>query len=124
MESLAQAFRRLRRICRHWVSFRFQHLDFGPSLAILEGAMLDRSKKHPRDPNQLAHQVFLESIGEATKYDPDQEKPVDPSKNPHAVAVTCHIVPPRCCQSIFRVVSRILFRPDRRTVAAQCARMG
>jgi hypothetical protein len=59
--------------------------------------MLDRcdtggvmpTNKRPRDPNQLAHQIFLESIGEAPKYDPTQEqaKPVDPSKNPHAVAL-------------------------------------
>jgi hypothetical protein len=47
------------------------------------------SSKRPRDPNQLAHQVFLESIGEAPKYDPSQPatKPVDPNKNPHAVAL-------------------------------------
>ena len=47
------------------------------------------SDKRPRDPNQLAHQIFLESIGEAPKYDPSQPvaKPVDPSKNPHAVAL-------------------------------------
>ena len=52
-------------------------------------AMPDRSKKRPRDPNQLAHQVFLESIGEAPKYDPDQveAKPTDTSKNPAAVAL-------------------------------------
>ena len=51
--------------------------------------MLDRSKKRPRDPNQLAHQIFLESIGEAPKYDPSvaEEKPADPDKNPHAVAL-------------------------------------
>jgi hypothetical protein len=51
--------------------------------------MLDRSKKRPRDPNQLAHQVFLESIGEAPKFDPAAPKPVagDPTKNPHAVAL-------------------------------------
>ena len=47
------------------------------------------SKKRPRDPNQLAYQVFLESIGEFPKYDPSQSeaKPVDLSKNPHAVAL-------------------------------------
>ncbi len=52
--------------------------------------MADRSSKaRPRDPNQLAHQVFLESIGEVPKYDPSQQetKPVDPNKNPHAVAL-------------------------------------
>lgn len=43
--------------------------------------MPDRSR--PRDPNQLAHQVFLESIGEAKR----EQKPVDPAKNPHAVAL-------------------------------------
>jgi hypothetical protein len=49
--------------------------------------MPDRSR--PRDPNQLAHRVFLESIGEAPKYDPLAKpvKPVDPNKNPHAVAL-------------------------------------
>ncbi len=50
--------------------------------------MLDRSKKRPRDPNELAHQVFLESIGQSEKFDPaTEEKPVDPTKNPHAVAL-------------------------------------
>jgi hypothetical protein len=51
--------------------------------------MLDRSKKRPRDPNSLAHQIFLESIGESPKFEPGtaDEKPVDPNKNPHAVAL-------------------------------------
>ena len=49
--------------------------------------MPDRSKKRPRDPNQLAYQIMLESTGQAPKYDPNEEKPVDPSKNPHAVAL-------------------------------------
>lgn len=51
--------------------------------------MLDRSKKRPRDPNELAHQIFLESIGEAPKFNPlvADAKPVDPNKNPHAVAL-------------------------------------
>ena len=49
--------------------------------------MLDRSKKRPRDPNQLAHQIFLESIGEAAVFNPATPLPVDPSKNPHAVAL-------------------------------------
>lgn len=50
--------------------------------------MPERSKnKRPRDPNELAHQVFLESIGEAPKFDPNEAKPVDPAKNPHAVAL-------------------------------------
>ena len=42
--------------------------------------MPDRSKKRPRDPNQLAYQIMLESTGQAPKYTP-QEKP----KNPAAV---------------------------------------
>ena len=45
--------------------------------------MPDRSKTRPRDPNQLAHRVFLESIGEAEKTEPPAEKP----KNPNAVAL-------------------------------------
>lgn len=45
--------------------------------------MPDRSKKRPRDPNELAHRIFLESIGEAPKVEPAQEKP----KNPAAVAL-------------------------------------
>ena len=49
--------------------------------------MLDRSKKRPRDPNQLAPQVMLESTGQAPKFNPEADKPVDPSKNPHAVAL-------------------------------------
>jgi len=47
--------------------------------------MLERSKKRPRDPNQLAYQVMLESTGQAKKFNPEQPKPVDPAKNPHAV---------------------------------------
>jgi hypothetical protein len=43
--------------------------------------MPDRSSKRPRDPNQLAHQVFLESIGEAPKTEPPALRP----KNPAAV---------------------------------------
>ena len=39
------------------------------------------SIKRPRDPNQLAHQVFLESIGEEAKQEPDD------GKNPAAVAL-------------------------------------
>jgi len=51
--------------------------------------MLDRSKKRPRDPNALAFQVMLESTGQIEKYDPTVEvdKPVDPAKNQHAVAL-------------------------------------
>ena len=45
--------------------------------------MPDRSSKRPRDPNQLAHQVFLESIGERPKTEPPAVKP----KNPAAVAL-------------------------------------
>ena len=49
--------------------------------------MLDRSKKRPRDPNQLAYQIMLESTGQAPKFNPEADKPVDPAKNPHAVAL-------------------------------------
>jgi hypothetical protein len=53
--------------------------------------MPERSKtpSRPRDPNQLAYEIMLESTGQAPKYEPGQEKlkPVDPSKNPHAVAL-------------------------------------
>jgi hypothetical protein len=45
--------------------------------------MPDRSSKRPRDPNQLAHQVFLESIGER----PKTKAPAAPAKNPAAVAL-------------------------------------
>jgi len=45
--------------------------------------MPDRSKTRPRDPNELAHRVFLESIGEA----PRTEPPVAKAKNPAAVAL-------------------------------------
>lgn len=30
---------------------------------------------------------MLESTGQAPKFNPNEEKPVDPSKNPHAVAL-------------------------------------
>lgn len=43
--------------------------------------MPERSKTRPRDPNELAHRVFLESIGEATKTEPPAPK------NPNAVAL-------------------------------------
>jgi len=50
--------------------------------------MPERSnKKRPRDPNQLAYQVMLESTGQAPEFNPEAEKPVDPTKNPHAVAL-------------------------------------
>jgi hypothetical protein len=42
--------------------------------------MPDRSKKRPRDPNQLAYQVMLESTGQAPKFEP-------PAKNPAAVSL-------------------------------------
>jgi hypothetical protein len=47
------------------------------------------SKQRPRDPNQLAYQIMLESTGQAPKFDPakPQTKPMDPTKNPHAVAL-------------------------------------
>jgi hypothetical protein len=50
---------------------------------MLISVMPDRSKTRPRDPNQLAHRVFLESIGEAPKTEPPTIKP----KNPAAVAL-------------------------------------
>ena len=43
--------------------------------------MPDRSKKRPRDPNQRAYQIMLESTGQAPKYQPEREK------NPAAVAL-------------------------------------
>ena len=52
--------------------------------------MPDRSTKaRPRDPNQLAYRIIQEATGQVPKYDPSQEKPkpVDPAKNPHAVAL-------------------------------------
>ena len=45
--------------------------------------MPDRSKTRPRDQNQLAHQVFLESIGEAPKVEDD----LAPKKNEAAVSL-------------------------------------
>ena len=52
--------------------------------------MLDRSKKRPRDPNQLAYQIMLESTGQAPPFSPVTDSadiPVNPNKNPHAVAL-------------------------------------
>lgn len=49
--------------------------------------MPDRSKSRPRDPNQLAYRIIQEATGQVPKYDPLKEKPVDPDKNPHAVAL-------------------------------------
>jgi hypothetical protein len=45
--------------------------------------MPERSSKRPRDPNELAHRIFLESIGEAEKTAPPEVK----QKNPAAVAL-------------------------------------
>lgn len=47
---------------------------------MLPSAMPKRPRR-PRDPFQLAHQVFQEAIGEAPKQDPDA------GKNPAAVAL-------------------------------------
>jgi hypothetical protein len=44
--------------------------------------MPDRSKTRPKDPNQLAHQIMLESTGQAPKTNPE-----DVHKNPAAVAL-------------------------------------
>jgi hypothetical protein len=50
--------------------------------------MSERSSKRPRDPNQLAYQIIQEATGQSPKFDPLAEtKPIDPSKNPHAVAL-------------------------------------
>jgi hypothetical protein len=43
--------------------------------------MPDRSKR-PRDVNELAHRIMLESTGQAEKYEPEEQP-----KNPHAVAL-------------------------------------
>jgi hypothetical protein len=51
------------------------------------GSMLDRSKKRPRDPNQLAYQIMLESTGQVEAFNPKPEPVADPTKNPHAVAL-------------------------------------
>ena len=45
--------------------------------------MPDRSKTRPRDPNQLAYRIMLESTGQAPKTPPPIAKP----KNPAAVAL-------------------------------------
>jgi hypothetical protein len=52
--------------------------------------MADRSSKaRPRDPNQLAYRIIQEATGQVPKYDPNAVVApiVDPSKNPHAVAL-------------------------------------
>ncbi len=43
--------------------------------------MPERSRKRPRDPNQLAKQIAAEAVGEAPKHDPDA------GKDPAAVAL-------------------------------------
>jgi len=45
--------------------------------------MPPKKTTRPRDPNELAHRIFLESIGEAPKTEPPAVK----RKNPHAVAL-------------------------------------
>jgi hypothetical protein len=60
--------------------FEIPGVDSSGRPAILGIDMPDRSKKRPRDPNQLAYQIMLESTEQAPKYTP-QEKP----KNPAAV---------------------------------------
>jgi hypothetical protein len=49
--------------------------------------MPDRSKtpRRPRDANQLAHQIMMESTGQAPAQRPGQ--PTELYKNPHAVAL-------------------------------------
>jgi hypothetical protein len=42
--------------------------------------MPKRSKNRPRDTNELAHQIFLESVGEIPKFTPK-------TKNPAAVSL-------------------------------------
>ena len=52
--------------------------------------MPERSKKQrPRDPNQLAYQIMLESTGQTPQFNPAQPqlKPIRPGQNPHAVAL-------------------------------------
>ncbi len=44
--------------------------------------MPDRSKKRPRDPNELAHRIMMESTGQVEKFTPEE-----PVKNPAAVAL-------------------------------------
>ena len=51
--------------------------------------MLDRSKKRPRDPNQLAYQIMLESTGQVSEsaavMDSCDVEVEGPKKNPAAV---------------------------------------
>jgi hypothetical protein len=44
--------------------------------------MSDRSSKRPRDPNELAYRIMLESTGQVVKFQPEEQP-----KNPHAVAL-------------------------------------
>lgn len=46
--------------------------------------MPDRSNKRPRDPNQLAYQIMLESTGQVAPFNPNA---ADSHKNPAAVAL-------------------------------------
>ena len=55
-----------------------------------ESIMPERSNKaRPRDPNELAHRIMLESTGQVPKFQPGElpEPEIDPAKNPHAVAL-------------------------------------
>jgi len=55
----------------------------------LHWGMSERSiKQQQRDPNQLGYEM-VESTGEAPTFDPTkaQSQPVDPTNNPHAVAL-------------------------------------
>ena len=50
--------------------------------------MPERSnRKRPRDPNELAYQIMLESTGQTPKYEPEAPQTPDLAKNPHAVAL-------------------------------------
>jgi hypothetical protein len=42
------------------------------------------AKQRPRDPNQLAYRIMLESTGQAPKFDPQE---AERQKNPAAVAL-------------------------------------
>jgi hypothetical protein len=47
--------------------------------------MPDRSSRRPRDFNQLAYQIMLESTGQVARFQPGQE--LEKAKNPAAVAL-------------------------------------
>jgi hypothetical protein len=54
----------------------------GPLFCLVgSGPMPDRSRKRPRDPNELAKRLVDEATGEEPKYDPDE------GKDPAAVAL-------------------------------------